>query len=150
MEKPPPFWQAHNNNKNEIDRIETELSAAGVEAGGIGTLQRGSRCRTTTCLPTITTVFRQSCRNRKAAYDLTWKGEGRWSGYTYLRGVPAAPEHQRVDYIPQSAADCPEAEILSRYQDTPRHYGNQLGTDRRIQRHGGGGHHSIRFGEKRD
>ena len=38
-------------------------------------------------------------------------------------------------------ADCPEAEILPRHQDTPCHYGNQLGADRRIQRYGGGGYY---------
>ncbi len=89
VEEAAALRQAYNNNKNEIDRIETELSAVCRKQAELA--QAKEEAAADNDVPTddyyrIPAIM-QNC---KAAYDLTWKGEGRWSGYTYLR-ESAAP-----------------------------------------------------------
>jgi len=80
--------QQYNTNKNRITQLEKELSdwqkkledltEARAEAESENTTQTDDYYR----IPAIM----QDC---KTAYNLTWNGEGWWSGYTYYREATA-------------------------------------------------------------
>ena len=88
VEEAAVLRQAYNRNKDEIGRIETELSAVRRKREELA--QAKEEAAADNDVPTddyyrIPAIM-QDC---KAAYDLTWKGEGWWSGYTYLREAVA-------------------------------------------------------------
>ena len=80
--------QQYNTNKNQITQMETELEEwqrkleelmeAKADAESDNTTQTDDYYR----IPAIM----QDC---KTAYNLTWNGEGWWSGYTYYREATA-------------------------------------------------------------
>ena len=79
VEEAAVLRQTYNNNKNEISRIETELSAVRRKQAELA--QAKEEAAADNDVPTddyyrIPAIM-QDC---KAAYDLTWKGEGWWSG----------------------------------------------------------------------
>ena len=88
VEEAAVLRQAYNRNKDEIGRIETELSVVRRKQEELA--QAKEEAAADNDVPTddyyrIPAIM-QDC---KAAYDLTWKGEGWWSGYTYLREAVA-------------------------------------------------------------
>ena len=84
VEDAVPLRQKYNENKAEIDKLKPELAAwqqkkeeiarAKEEAQSDNDMQTDDYYR----IPAIM----QDC---KTAYNVTWRGEGSWSGYTYTR-----------------------------------------------------------------
>lgn len=84
VEDAVPLRQKYNENKAEIDRLKPELAAwqqkqeeiaqAKEEAQSDNDVQTDDYYR----IPAIM----QDC---KTAYNITWQGDGYWSGYTYIR-----------------------------------------------------------------
>lgn len=88
LEEAAALRQQYNANRNHIDGLETEITqweARLEELAEARTEAEGDDLVVTDDYYRIPAIM-QDC---KLAYDLTWNGEGRWSGYTYLREASA-------------------------------------------------------------
>ena len=88
VEEAAALQQQYNRNKDEINRLEDELAAMRKKQDELAQAREEAAAEndvpTDDCyrIPAIM----QECRN---AYSLTWQGDGRWSGYSYLREATA-------------------------------------------------------------
>ena len=78
----------YNRNKDEITRLESDLSAVRKRQDELA--QAREEAAAENDVPTddyyrIPAIM-QECRN---AYSLTWQGDGRWNGYSYIREATA-------------------------------------------------------------
>lgn len=80
--------QQYNRNKNEIGRIEKELATVRQKQAELAQAKEEAAAENDVATDDYYRIpaIMQDC---KTAYDLTWQGEGRWSGYTYLREATA-------------------------------------------------------------
>ena len=88
VEEAASLRQQYNRNKDEITRLESDLSAVRKKQDELA--QAKEEAAADNAVPTddyyrIPAIM-QECRN---AYSLTWQGEGWWSGYSYLREATA-------------------------------------------------------------
>ena len=88
VEEAAALRQQYNRNKDEINRLENELAAVRKKQDELA--QAREEAAAENDVPTddyyrIPAIM-QECRN---AYSLTWQGDGRWSGYSYLREATA-------------------------------------------------------------
>ncbi|WP_299093175.1 hypothetical protein [uncultured Bacteroides sp.] len=84
VEDAAPLRQKYNENKAEIDRLKPELAEWKQKQEEIA--QAKEEAKNDNDVPTddyyrIPAIM-QDC---KTAYNITWQGDGYWSGYTYIR-----------------------------------------------------------------
>lgn len=88
VEEAATLRQQYNRNKNEITRLESELSAVQKKQDELA--QAKEEAAAEDDVPTDDyyriPALMQECQN---AYSLTWQGAGWWSGYSYLREATA-------------------------------------------------------------
>ncbi len=127
------YRQQYNANKTQIDRLKSELSEwqkkqreytdAKAEAAGDNDVATDDYYR----IPAIM----QDC---KTAYSLSWQDGGAWNGYTYVRKA-TMPNINGVITFKATVSIARKPKYFLRYQDTPCHRADQLGTDHGIYRH---------------
>lgn len=88
VEEAASLRRQYNRNKDEITRLESDLSAVRKKQDELA--QAREEAAAENDVPTddyyrIPAIM-QECRN---AYSLTWQGDGRWNGYSYLREATA-------------------------------------------------------------
>ena len=88
VEEAASLRQQYNRNKDEINRLEADLSDVRRKQDEL--TQAKEEAAADNAVPTddyyrIPAIM-QECRN---AYSLTWQGDGWWSGYSYLREATA-------------------------------------------------------------
>lgn len=84
VEEAASLRRQYNRNKDEITRLESDLSAVRKKQDELA--QAREEAAAENDVPTddyyrIPAIM-QECRN---AYSLTWQGDGRWNGYSYIR-----------------------------------------------------------------
>ena len=88
VEEAASLRQQYNRNRNEITRLESDLSAVRKKQDEL--VQAKEEAAAENDVPTDDyyriPALMQECRN---AYSLTWQGDGWWSGYSYLREATA-------------------------------------------------------------
>lgn len=88
VEEAASLRQQYNRNRNEITRLESDLSAVRKKQDELA--QAKEEAAAENDVPTDDyyriPALMQECRN---AYSLTWQGDGWWSGYSYLREATA-------------------------------------------------------------
>ena len=88
VEEAASLRQQYNRNKDEISRLESDLSAVRKKQDELA--QAKEEAAAENDVPTDDyyriPALMQECKN---AYNLTWQGDGWWSGYSYLREATA-------------------------------------------------------------
>lgn len=88
VEEAVSLRQQYNRNKDEINRLESDLSAVRKKQDELA--QAKEEAAADNAVPTDDyyriPALMQECKN---AYSLTWQGDGWWSGYSYLREATA-------------------------------------------------------------
>ena len=88
VEEAASLRRQYNRNKDEITRLESDLSAVRKKQDELARAREEAAAEND--MPTddyyrIPAIM-QECRN---AYSLTWQGDGRWNGYSYIREATA-------------------------------------------------------------
>ena len=88
MEEAASLRQQYNRNKDEISHLESDLSTVRKKQDELA--QAKEEAAAENDVPTDDyyriPALMQECKN---AYNLTWQGDGWWSGYSYLREATA-------------------------------------------------------------